>query len=154
MRPISQEVKEQQGTFEPSKEGLEPIVYSEWDASRMPAAKAEWPPKIQAIWNGRCHDLNKVGYLTRAFLPLLERYCFAIMQAEQAEEALVAEGFVLVKVDVKGNTQSVISPWVSVLDNANKQIEKIGSKFGFTPLDVQKIPVVKKVEGDEKSLLK
>jgi hypothetical protein len=35
-----------------------------------------------------------------------------------------------------------------VLENAIKTIDKFGTKFGFSPLDVQKIPaVVKEKEG-------
>lgn len=154
MRPIPEKTKIAQGTFEPSRENFDPVEYDAWDGERMPAAPKEWPPRIQNIWNERCHDLNKAGYLTRAFLPALRRYCFAVLQAEEAEEKLLAAaadggGFVTTETGTHGQVYDVTSKWLFVLDNATKVIEKFGAKFGFTPLDVQKIPVVKK---EEKSL--
>lgn len=154
MRPKTQEEKEMQGTFEPSKE-IESVELDNWDGQRMPAAPDGWPPSIQKIWNDRCKDLFKAGYLAKAFLPHLKRYCFAILQADEAEERLSSEGFMAV-VKIKDNFGKVTtmttekpSPWLAVLDQANKTIDKVGSKFGFTPLDIQKIPVVKKAQNDE-----
>jgi phosphopantetheine adenylyltransferase len=43
---------------------------------------------------------------------------------------------------------------IAVLSEATKVIDKYGAKFGFSPLDVQKIPVVQKKEAKELSLLK
>jgi hypothetical protein len=54
----------------------------------------------------------------------------------------------------EGQVYEVMSKWINVLDNANKTIERLGAKFGFSPLDVQKIPAVQKKEGKEMSLLK
>jgi len=154
MRPKTKEEKEMQGTFEPSKEAPEPMYLSEWDGERLPASPGGWPTSIQSIWNDRCRDLKNTGYLTKAFLPLLRRYCFAILQAEKAESQLISEGFVTFERGSEGQEYEVVSKWVNVLDNANKTIERIGAKFGFSPLDVQKIPAVQKKEGKEMSLLK
>lgn len=153
MRPISKEQKEMRGTFEPSKEGIEPVELELYDGQRMPAAPEGWPPNIQKLWNDRCRDLFKAGYLAKAFLAPLRRYCFAVMQAEEAEEKLASEGYVVTKITMTGASNDVPSPWLAVLDQAVKTIDKFGAKFGFTPLDVQKIPVVRK-EVKEESLLK
>lgn len=152
MRAKSKETKEMQGTFEPSKE-VESMELTEWDGQRLPAASSEWPPKIQALWNDRCRDLQKAGYLSKAFLTHLRRYCFAVMMAEEAENKLIDEGFVVMEVGSKGQPYKVTSRWVAVLSEANKTIDRIGAKFGFTPLDVQKIPVVEKKQ-ETMSLLK
>lgn len=154
MRAKTKEEKEMQGTFEPSKEPLEAVELAEWDAERMPAAPDGWPPHIQKVWNDRCKDLKSTGYLIKAFIPLLRRYCFAILQAEKAESFLLNEGFVVIERGTEGQEYEVMSKWINVLDNANKTIERIGAKFGFSPLDVQKIPAVAKKEGKEMSLLK
>lgn len=141
-----------QGTFEPSKE-FDAVELDNWDGKRMPACPDGWPPSIQKIWNDRCHDLFKAGYLAKAFIPALRRYCFAILQAEEAEQMLLDEGFVTEEVGTQKQIYKVPSKWLAVLDNANKVIDRFGAKFGFTPLDVQKIPVVKK-EVNTESLLK
>lgn len=152
MRQKTQETKEMQGTFEPSKE-FESVELTEWDGQRLPAASSEWPPKIQALWNDRCRDLQQAGYLAKAFLTPLRRYCFAVMMAEEAENKLITDGFVTIEYGTKGQEYEVTSKWLQVLSEANKTIDRIGSKFGFSPLDVQKIPVVRK-EVNEQSLLK
>jgi phage terminase small subunit len=154
MRAKTKEEKEMQGTYEPSKEGPEAVELAVWDADRMPASPEGWPPNIQKIWNERCKDLNATGYLVKAFIPFLRRYCFAILQAEKAEENLLRDGFVTIERGTEGQEYEVVSKWVNVLDNANKTIERIGAKFGFSPLDVHKIPAVKKKEAAEMSLLK
>jgi P27 family predicted phage terminase small subunit len=151
MRAIPQEVKEQQGTFEPSKEPLEPIQLQQYE--RNPAAPEGWPPRIQKTWNDLCTDLKKAGYLARVFIPGLRVYCFALLQRDEAEQKLLEEGFTIIKSSITASVE-IPSPWLSVLDQANKTIEKFGAKYGFTPLDVQKIPAVKKAEGKEMSLLK
>jgi P27 family predicted phage terminase small subunit len=152
MRQISKDQKEIQGTFEASREGEDPVEYSRYEIN--PSAPKEWPPNIQKIWVDRCNDLKLSGYLAKAFIPLLRRYCFAILQAEEAEKNLLSEGFVTIEKGTMGQQYEVVSKWVQVLDNANKTIERIGAKFGFSPLDVQKIPVIEKKEGKEMSLLK
>jgi P27 family predicted phage terminase small subunit len=154
MRSKTKEEKELQGTYEPSKEGTEAVELAVWDADRMPAAPDGWPPHIQRIWNERCKDLKSTGYLVKAFIPFLRRYCFAILQAEKAEEQLLADGFVVVERGTEGQEYEVMSKWINVLDNANKTIERIGAKFGFSPLDVQKIPKIEKPNGAEMNLLK
>jgi len=112
MRPKTKEEKEMQGTFEPSKEAPEPMYLSEWDGERLPASPGGWPTSIQSIWNDRCRDLKNTGYLTKAFLPLLRRYCFAILQAEKAESQLISEGFVTFERGSEGQEYEVVSKWV------------------------------------------
>ena len=158
MRAKTKEEKEMQGTYEPSKDPLEAVELAVWDADRMPAAPDGWPPNIQKLWNDRCKDLKGSGYLVKAFIPLLRRYCFAVYQAELAEKTLLSGGefnsFVQEKIGSEGQTYDEVSKWVYVMDNANKTIERLGAKFGFSPLDVQKIPAIGKKEGKEMSLLK
>jgi phage terminase small subunit len=152
MRAKTQEEKELAGTFEPSKEGLEPVDYDAFE--RIPTPPGDWPPNIQKIWMDRCNDLKKAGYLMKAFIPPLRRYCFAILQAEKAEQMLLSDGFIGHEIGTKGQVYEIPSKWIQVLDNANKTIDRFGAKFGFTPLDVQKIPIVRKEADKGMSLLK
>jgi phage terminase small subunit len=152
MRAKTKELKEMQGTYEPSKEGIEPVEYGVYE--RIPTAPDGWPPEAQKIWMDRCSDLKQAGYLVKAMMAPLRRYCFAVYQAEEAEKRLMEEGFTSVEIGTKGQTYEVINKWVLVMDNANKTIDKFGAKFGFTPLDVHKIPKIEKDKGTEMSLLK
>jgi phage terminase small subunit len=153
MRQISKEVKEIQGTFEPSKEGFEPVALELWDGQRMPAADSKWPPNIQEIWNLRCKELFKAGYLAKSFLPRLKRYCFAIMAAEEAEENLFSGGFIEESIGTKGQVYRSVSPWFSIWEKAVKEMDAVSSRYGFSPLDIQKIPVIEKKQ-DKDSLIK
>lgn len=143
MRAKTKEEKEMQGTYEPSKEGLEPVEYEGYE--RIPRAPQDWPPAAQKIWMDRCADLKSAGYLAKAMMAPLRRYCFAVYMAETAEKMILEDGeygFITKK------------QWFFVLSEANKTIDKFGAKFGFTPLDIQKVPVVKKEKSAEMSLLK
>jgi phage terminase small subunit len=153
MRAISQEEKEKQGTYEPSKE-IDSLKLPEWDGSKMPAAPSKWPYPIQKLWNERCKDLSAAGYLASAFLPALKEYCYYVLMAEEAREKLDEEGFIENKMTAEGLPYETISKWVSIREIAVKGMERIGARYGFTPLDVQKIPAVKKDDSKTMSLLK
>jgi len=74
--------------------------------------------------------------------------------AEEAREKLDEEGFIENKMTAEGLPYETISKWVSIREIAVKGMERIGARYGFTPLDVQKIPAVKKDDLKTMSLLK
>jgi phage terminase small subunit len=158
MRAKTKEEKEMQGTYEPSKEGLEPVEYGVYE--RIPTAPANWPLEAQKIWMDRCADLKQSGYLVKAMIAPLRRYCFAVYQAEFAEKKIMEmndndePSFTETRISTEGHSYEVLSKWIMVLDNATKTMERLGSKFGFTPLDIQKIPKIEKEKATEMSLLK
>jgi phage terminase small subunit len=152
MRPISKGIKEQQDTYEPSRE-QDSLRLPEWKGSKMPAADDKWPPGIQRLWNERCKDLSKAGYLTSAFLTALKEYCNYVEMADEAMSNLHEHGFIEYKMTAEGIAYEAISKWVTLREIAVKGMERIGARYGFTPLDAQKIPAVQKEE-NTLSLLK
>ena len=156
MRKLDRETKQLQGTFEPSKE-IEAVELTEWNVSRMPMADKNWPPRIQKLWNDRCKDLQAAGYLTSAFLVGLKQYCFAVMMAQEAQYKLMDDaddgGFVVKEIGTEGQVYYVPSKWLTVLEKAEKTIDRYEKKFGFTPYDSSKIPKVKKIETSSENLL-
>lgn len=153
MRPLDKETKEMQGTFEASRD-IESVKLEEWDGQRMPSCPTGWPYPMQTFWNDRCHDLKNAGYLAKACIEPLRRYCFAVKMAREAEEAISDQGFTIEQIGTKGQVYTVKNPMLDVLKDANKEIATWCSKFGFTPADVQKIPAIKKTETNAMSLLK
>lgn len=144
----TQEEKEISGTYEPSKEGLVPVEYDAYE--RIPTAPANWPPAAQKIWMDRCQDLKNAGYLIKAMMPALRRYCFAVYMAEVAERNIMDNDL-----GEMGFIGTTCGKWYGVLAEANKTIKDFGAKFGFTPYDGAKIPGRKPAkEGGEMSLLK
>ena len=153
MRPLSKEEKEMQGTFEASRE-VEPLELDEWDGQRMPSCPAGWPYPIQSLWNERCKDLKNAGYLAKACIEQLRRYCFAVMIARDAEKSITEEGYTIEQIGTKGQVYTVKNPMLDVLKDANKEIAVWSARFGFTPYDAQKIPAIKKDDSKTMSLLK
>ena len=149
----TKDLKVLQGTLRPSREIDETVEYEEWDGQRMPICPKGWPLEMQSFWNDRCHDLKNVGYLAKACIEPLRRYCWAVYQAREAERRLDEEGFLIEQTGTKGQIYTVKNPWLDILDQSVRVIERYGAKFGFTPLDVQKIPNNRKEVG-KMSLLK
>lgn len=152
MRELPKEVKEMQGTYEPSREGLEPVEFDGYE--RIPTAPREFPPNIQKLWMDRCADLKKAGYLVKAFMPQLLEYCTAAMIADEARRNLISDGYVVEEVGTKGQVYRVPSKWLDIWYKAVGKMESIGAKFGFTPLDAQKIPKAREDDKGAISLLK
>lgn len=152
MRPISKEQKEIQGTYEASREGEESVQYMKYAIN--PTAPDEWPAHIQKLWYDRCQDLKEAGYLMKAVIPLLRKYIFYILMADEAEKHLLDEGFIENKMTAEGIPYETISKWVSIHETGAKGMERIGARFGWSPLDVHKIPAVKKDDGKTMTLLK
>jgi P27 family predicted phage terminase small subunit len=152
MRQISRETKEIQGTYEPSRDGLEPVKYDQYE--RVPTPPDDYPPNVQKIWTERCYDLKQSGYLTKAFMPTLRAYCDWWAIYFDAYSMVKTNGFVIPEEGSQGQIKNVVNPAFQVMDKAMKHIESINSKFGFTPLDIQKIPVIRQVNESEGNLLK
>jgi len=152
MRQLPKEVKELQGTYEPSREGFDAVQYDQYE--RVPTPPDDYPPNVQKIWTERCYDLKNAGYLTKAFMPTLRAYCDWWSVYFQALAMIKNDGFIVSEQGSQGQTKNTLNPAFQVMDKAMKHIESINSKFGFTPLDVQKIPVIRKAEENTQSLLK
>ncbi len=138
MQKLSQEEKEIRGTYEPSREGIEPVEYDEYE--RTPQAPDHWPLEAQQIWKDTCAQVKKAGYLQRPMVPTLMTYCFAVYQKQRAEKNLLQDGFVITKMGSEGQSYEVVSPWAQVQSDACKIIDKFGGKFGLSPLDAFKVP--------------
>jgi phage terminase small subunit len=152
MRAKSKELKEMQGTYEPSKE-TESISIQPYSGVYMPKCPTGWPPRIQGLWNKRCKDLQVKGQLADEFLIGLKQYCFNVMMSDEAQKHLIEEGYVVPETGDKGQVYEVVSKWLTVLEKAQKAINIYEAKFGFSPLDASKIPAVKKDVSNEESLL-
>ena len=135
MRELSKDEKEMRGTFEPSKE-IESVSFNE--VARFYAPDG-WPEQARAIFLDICRILKPAGYLQNA------------MYIEIRELAINEHFRRLAEADLILNREDKKA--LNRLDVHGKVVRSICKSFGFTPLDVQKIPVVKK-EVDGESLLK
>lgn len=137
MRPISKEQKEIQGTYEASRDAQpESIGYEEVLKFYAPEG---WPDSAKVIFLDICKILRPTGYLRNAMYIGIRSMAFSEYLRREAESKLIDD--------------PTNSKWCRVLDVSGKAVERWGSKFGFTPVDVQKIPAVKK-DDTPMSLLK
>lgn len=130
MRQISQEIKEMQGTFEPSKEGFDPVKWEAYD--KAPNVPDTWPIEAQTVWRDICTVVKGGGYLTKATVFTIRRLAWAFYRTLVAEERLLA---------LPGDTG-----WEKIMDTNTKTVERICSKYGFTPADLPKVPAIRKEE--------
>ncbi len=138
MRAKTQEEKEMQGTFEPSKPQVSGIEFELLE--RNPSCPENWPEEAKAIWRDVCNYLKSVNHLTKAYVPIIEEYSWAVYRCQLAKTNLIA-----VPAD---------HVWERVLDTNRKCVERLTVKLGFSPLDSFKVPS-KKMGGDsELTLLK
>jgi phage terminase small subunit len=137
MQKLTKEQKELQGTYEPSKEGFEPVQYDEYE--RCPTVPEGLPFEAQGIWRDRCNDLKKAGHLKKANMDALRVYCFAhytIQRCQKLIDELSEEEFLTTKAQKLYNR----------MNEASKVALNYGAKFGFSPLDSAKIPKIMKEE--------
>jgi hypothetical protein len=138
MRPKTKEEKEMQGTFEPSKEDLPPVSYEAFE--KVPNVPSDWPLDAQVIWRDIGNVLKAAGYMTKATVIPMRRLAWAVYRAQYAEQKLI--------------TFPENLTWEKIMDSNTKTTERLCAKFGLTPADLYRVPIVKKAEGKEMSLLK
>src|SRR5687767_13312665 len=108
MRPKTQEEKEIQGTFEPSKPQVDGLSFELLE--RNPNSPDNWPQEACDIWQEVCTNLKAVNHLTKAYIPIIEEYSWAVYRCRIAKEKLIA------KPDD--------SYWEKVLDTNTKRVER------------------------------
>jgi P27 family predicted phage terminase small subunit len=152
MRKLPTKIKERQGTLEKSRVLPDEVEYD--SAPQKIEMPHWWPPDVQKIYQEYIAELRRVKLLFKTDLRVLQRFCFAIYQAQEAEAALVTEGFIVTKYNHKGETYDTTSDWVLILKNANSIIDKYSSKFGFSPVDKTRIALQVAEKKATQSLLK
>jgi phage terminase small subunit len=151
MRKLDIETKLLQGTYQESKQA-KPVGID--NLERSPKPPSGYPPHLQKQWQDRCLDLKNHGYLSKAFIPHLKLYFDWIMIYEDARSALMAEGLTVQMEGSKKQMRVIRNPNLDTMNLAMAWITKISEKFGFSPLDIQKIPPVNIIKQDTNSLLK
>lgn len=127
-----------QGTLEPSREDFTPVSYDSFE--KVPNVPSGWPLEAQAIWRDVGTLLKNSGYMSKGFVYCMRAFCWSAYRREVAEQRLI---------DNPLDTQ-----WEKVLHENTKVVERISTKFGFTPADLYRVPAIKKAEGKTMNLLK
>ena len=102
------------------------------------------------IYLSVCRQLIPLGILEYAYLHQLEMFATAFDMYMTAAADVEKNGMYRIKFDEAGNVcGTVTNPAVKNMDIFFRQVVKIGSNFGLSPVDRQRIR--NKVEGDDPS---
>lgn len=137
MRQISKDIKEMQGTLEPSRE-KEPEVVSFSQVEKFISPK-EWPDDAKVIFQDFCGIVRDGGHLTKAVYEGLRDLAYAVYKRREAEQKLIEN-----PTDMK---------WLKAYDQHSKGVERKLAKFGLYPADLYRVPKTKP-EAKTFSLLK
>lgn len=140
-----------QGTLRPSREAKEGLTHSE--LAIIPRIPEGWPPETGSIWRTVCTELKRSGYLTRAFIPLIKDYCWAVYEQQIAREKLIETGFTEVALNAKGLPNNRLSVWHDLQERAFKRAITAGKELGLSPASAYKIPAKKNPLNDEHSYI-
>src|SRR3972149_3699062 len=138
MRPLDKETKEAQGTFEPSKEGFQPVSYDNFE--RGPYVPDRWPVEAQTIWRDIWDLLRKAGNMSKSNILSVRALAWAAHRRQWAETQLIEDPY-----DLKAE---------KIQESNTKVMMSICANFGFTPADLYRVPAVKKDDAKTMSLLK
>ena len=151
MRKLTTEQKDMQGTLRPSREVNSGLTHG--TLAIIPRIPEGWPPETGTIWRTICTELKRTGYLTRAFMPLVRDYVWAVYEQEVAREKLMEFGFIEVALNAKGLPNNRLSVWHDLQERAFKRQIAAGKELGLSPNMAHKIPAIKKEVSNEESLL-
>lgn len=85
------------------------------------------------VWEHTAKELCNMKVLSSSDLQALSRYCSYIALWRDLDKHVSKYGTVIVKVDVKGNEQHVVSPQFQSLMTLETSISRLEQQFGLTP---------------------
>ncbi|MCP2043491.1 phage terminase small subunit P27 family [Pontibacter sp. HSC-36F09] len=130
------------GTLRKSRELKAPTTSTTFD--QAPEPPKDLPAYAQEVWRITAKELQEQKILTVVDLPLFKSYCFCLHMMKEAQEYLEKEGLVITQVNTKGQQYQAKSPYVSILNDATSQANRLGAAFGLNPLSRQKLNIKQK----------
>ena len=96
-------------------------------------------PRARKIYAKACRTCIALKILEAAYLPQLVAYARELDLYLDCCESVLTQGRVYKITDQGGNAKWVDNPAVHQANNALRNVQSIGSNFGFTPVDRQKL---------------
>ena len=131
MRKLPTELKEQQGTLEKSRLNPNEVTYSRCEG--VPDPPESLDRFGEAVWYVSAGELYDRGLLFKTDLPGLENYCVAASIARMAA--------IEIHKGQEGSVRTRINNWFRVWKDSAMVMDKIGSNFGFSPVDKSNISI-------------
>lgn len=102
-------------------------------------------PAALAKWRALVPILREMRVLTVADGDMLAAYCVAWARWVDAETHLAAEGAVV----MSPNNYGIPNAWLPISNKALETMEKLASRFGFTPVDRNRIHAAPTLSPDD-----
>lgn len=149
-KALPQEILKLRGTDRkdrqrPSSVMCAPITLEDIGRCQVSGLKGATPRAREIYWS-TCKKVAVQGILDEAYLPQLLFYAVEYDHFITCCEAIKRDGIYMISAGENGVPSVVVNPAVKQRDSALDKIIKIGSNFGFSPVDRQKL----KVEVDDK----
>jgi len=96
-------------------------------------------PRARKIYGSACRACITLKILEASYLPMLVAYARELDLYFTCCEDVITNGRAYAIIDQGGNKKWVDNPAVHQANNALKAAQSIGSNFGFTPVDRQKL---------------
>lgn len=149
---LPKEIKEKRGTLEKSRELANPMspVKTKVGPITIPAYLNKYGKSFYKFYH---KTLTDVGVLTVTDLEALGMMSSEYGRYIEAQYILKSEGMVTIGTNKNGSEYSMVSPYISIANNAYKNFYNMMGRFGVSPADRQKISsYVPSSDGDENSL--
>lgn len=143
-KPLSKEVLNLRGTYRPDRGRpdstiLQPIKVEEvGQRCQIPGLQAASERARSIYWN-LTKQLAVKGMLEESYCFELYYYAVEYDHFISCTESIKREGYTITEKGKDGSITKVQNPAVRMRDNAVQILNKIGSNFGFSPVDRQRL---------------
>jgi len=142
-KPLPQEIKRLRGTDQPCRERPtsvigEPVRLEDIGSKCQVSGLKSSTPRAREIYWATCRKVAAQGMLDPTFCAQILFYAIEYDIVLRCEEDIKKKGM-YVEVEGKRGTFLVQNPSVKQLHAAMEKVLKIGSNFGFSPVDRQRL---------------
>lgn len=137
-------VKKLSGTYQPCRAPENEIIPDK--VNEIPE-----PPKFLSeeglkVWKETTEHLNNLGMLHNIDIPSLVAYVYNVELSYTLPEYIKKEGVTTTHINKHGESNEVKNPKLAIYNEALRQINMFGAKFGFDPVSRTKVEGPKKQE--------
>jgi len=101
----------------------------------VPFKVEDMTPEQKAIYDAKCLQCSALGIMEPQFQEAMMVYAYWFDMASKAMRLMNKNGLVKAETDESGNiTGFLTNPYISILEKCTRNLNMIGSQFGFTPV--------------------
>lgn len=144
-KPLPQEILNLRGTAQPCRRRPESVTGEKITVSDLRKCQVtglqQAPRRVRDIYWRTVRKLATIGLLEESFLSQIFFYATEYDLLLTLNEDIRKNGVVMTGTDKKGNTITFMNPALKTREKAIETLMKIGSNFGMSPVDKQRLRV-------------